>query len=264
MAGIDHIATRDLWCAVRNNDARQIKALVEKGADIHVQGSKRVVGRSGTTVGRDSLIDHAIENHALRALENLLDLGIRLHPSKDRGSEFSRACGENEPWMEGVKLMFDKRKSLTACSHRDKDGWGPLHWAISRTRPIHQDDKLHPLVEMLLTRLGKWEPKDTAILLAQSIHGRRPVSVLNRFEKAGIPLADHLAQSETAHFMWSHVNMNTYFSHEWEEWTHALLDRGIASLDDKDDPINRAKFRAARASHGGVALPLRERNRCRP
>lgn len=263
----DRIATVSLWEAVRQDNPEKIRALVRRGADVRVQGQMRVIDNRGRT-GKDSLLDEAIVHRSLHALETLLELGAPFRPTKERGSEFTRACAQTAPWMEGLERMFALRPSLQAISHRDKEGFGAIHDALSYTSAFTAPDEgqdCSALVRLLLTRPGKWTPSDTGIAVGVCMCKGYQVSILDRLESVGVPVAGHLATPAGAQRMWSQVNMNTMGTRRWNEWLDALMARDAVGPDSASDPHFLALVRQAKARRSdGLAAALPVRPRARP
>lgn len=245
----DVIATRSLWGAVRANDSKAILALLKKGANVRARGQSRVIGDHGTRVGRDTLLDEAFKAQALDSLRVLLNNGAALSPHPDNGSEFTRACATATPWMEGVTLLMELRPKLTALAHPSR-GYKPIHEALLHTGPLTDDPAVitHPLVDLLLTRPGKWQPGDTALAVRLCLKEGKDPGLLERLEAAGVPVAQHLAsdQPEARAMVWKDASLRLMSLPRWQTWWNALDARGVTPTPDLDPA-----FLAAHRQHQG-------------
>jgi hypothetical protein len=252
-------ATRKLWSAVAQNEPNTLRALVKQGADVQTQSETRVVNNRGQT-GKDSLIDHALVHKSGEALDTLLELGARFHPTSSRGSEFTRACATATPWMEGIKRMFTARTSLQAVAHRDKEGWAAIHNALGGSTPQGSE-----LVTLLLTRPGKWLATDTAIAVGLCINKQFDLTVLDQIENAGVPVREHLVDTKGADRLWAETNRSNLMTVQGRAWLNALLDRNVACPSANGDVQMLAFLRQVKAERQmPKSVVTSPRSRARP
>lgn len=222
MSTQDPMLSRQLWSAVANDDTARLRQLIQRGADVHIQGEPRAVG-PGVQTGRDSLLDHAIEHRALHALGVLFEAGIRLRSRAKQGTEFVRLVSLRQPWAEGVRCFMQHRTTLTAVSNRDKEGWAAIHNAYAATGP--EVAQAPEVIEHLMSRPGRWTPEDTRLAARTALMGRWPATAFDRWNQAGVPVVQHVQHPGMA-AIWDQLSGGTWTGELGREWAQRLVDMG--------------------------------------
>lgn len=254
----DPVLSRQLWSAVAQDDSRRIHDLVRRGADVGIQSDKRAKG-PGMALGRDSLLDQAIEHRTTAALEALFEAGIRLRSTNGRGTEFLTLVSLPEPWVAGVRCFMKHRSTLTAVAGKEKNGWGPIHNAYAAVRPDHPEAAA--LMAALLERPGRWTPEDTCLAVRAALLGRWPVSAMDQWEQAGVPVSKHL-QSPAMGAIWGQISFGTWSIDLGQAWATRLIAGGCPGPEGDVEARTVAMYRDLLAQQRTIK-PASERSRLR-